>query len=64
MKNKEFWKTVIHIIVTILTALGTTLGAALNDKQLSVICRLQQPWCGDRPRHRVRSRPGSGCNPS
>jgi hypothetical protein len=28
MKNKEFWKTVIHIIVTILTALGTTLGAA------------------------------------
>ena len=22
MKNKEFWKTVIHIIVTILTALG------------------------------------------
>ena len=26
MKNKEFWKTVIHIIVTILTALGTTLG--------------------------------------
>ena len=28
MQNKEFWKTVIHIIVTILTALGTTLGVA------------------------------------
>ena len=28
MKNKEFWKTVIHIIVTILTALGTTPGIA------------------------------------
>ena len=26
MKNKEFWKTVINIIVTVLTALGTTLG--------------------------------------
>ena len=26
MKNKEFWKTVIQIIVTVLTALGTTLG--------------------------------------
>ena len=25
MKNKEFWKTVINIIVTILTALSTTL---------------------------------------
>ena len=28
MKNKEFWKTVIHIIVTVLTALGTTLGVS------------------------------------
>ena len=26
MKNKEFWKTLINIIVTVLTALGTTLG--------------------------------------
>ena len=26
MKNKEFWKTVIHIVVTVLTALGTSLG--------------------------------------
>ena len=26
MKNKEFWKTVIQIIVTVLTALTTTLG--------------------------------------
>jgi hypothetical protein len=28
MKNKEFWKTVIQIIVTVLTALGTTLGVS------------------------------------
>ena len=28
MKNKEFWKTVIQIIVTVLTALGTTLGGS------------------------------------
>jgi len=28
MKNKEFWKTVIHIVVTVLTALGTTLGVS------------------------------------
>ena len=28
MKNKEFWKTVIQIIVTVLTALGTSLGVA------------------------------------
>ena len=28
MKNKEFWKTVIHIIVTVLTALTTTLGVS------------------------------------
>ena len=27
MKSKEFWKTLINVIVTILTALGTTLGA-------------------------------------
>ena len=26
MKNKEFWKTVIHIIVAVLTAVTTTLG--------------------------------------
>ena len=26
MKNKEFWKTILHIIVTVLTALGTTIG--------------------------------------
>ena len=26
MKNKEFWKTLIQIVVTVLTALGTTLG--------------------------------------
>jgi len=26
MKNKEFWKTVIQVIVTVLTALTTTLG--------------------------------------
>ncbi|SNU02949.1 hypothetical protein SAMN06298211_101132 [Prevotellaceae bacterium MN60] len=25
MKNKDFWKTVIHIVVTVLTALTTTL---------------------------------------
>ena len=28
MKNKEFWKTVIQVIVTVLTALTTTLGVA------------------------------------
>ena len=28
MKNKEFWKTVIQIVVTVLTALGTTLGVS------------------------------------
>ena len=28
MKNKEFWKTVIQIIVAVLTALGTSLGVA------------------------------------
>jgi hypothetical protein len=28
MKNKEFWKTVINVIVTVLTALGTTLGVS------------------------------------
>jgi hypothetical protein len=28
MKNKEFWKTVIQIVVTMLTALGTTLGVS------------------------------------
>ena len=26
MKNKELWKTVIQVIVTVLTALTTTLG--------------------------------------
>ena len=26
MNKKSFWKTVIQIIVTVLTALGTTLG--------------------------------------
>jgi hypothetical protein len=26
MKNKEFWKSVIQIVVTVLTALTTTLG--------------------------------------
>jgi hypothetical protein len=26
--KKETWKTILHIIVTILTALGTTLGIA------------------------------------
>ena len=25
MKNKEFWKTLINVIVTVLTALMTTL---------------------------------------
>jgi len=28
MKNKEFWKTVIHIVVTVLMALTTTLGVS------------------------------------
>ena len=28
MKNKEFWKTVIQIVVTVLTALVTTLGVS------------------------------------
>ena len=28
MKNKEFWKTVIQIVVTVLTALGTSLGVS------------------------------------
>ena len=28
MKNKEFWKTVIQIIVTVLTALTTTLAVS------------------------------------
>jgi hypothetical protein len=28
MKNKEFWKTLIQIIVAVLTALGTSLGVA------------------------------------
>ena len=28
MKNKEFWKTVIQIIISVLTALGTTLGVS------------------------------------
>jgi hypothetical protein len=28
MKNKEFWKTVIQVIVAVLTALGTSLGVA------------------------------------
>ena len=28
MKNKEFWKTMIQVIVTVLTALGTTLGVS------------------------------------
>jgi hypothetical protein len=28
MKNKEFWKTLIQIIATVLTALGTSLGVA------------------------------------
>ena len=28
MKNKEFWKTLIQIIVTVLTALTTTLGVS------------------------------------
>ena len=26
MKNKDFWKTLIQVVVTVLTALGTTLG--------------------------------------
>jgi hypothetical protein len=25
MKNKDFWKTLIQVVVTVLTALGTTL---------------------------------------
>jgi hypothetical protein len=25
MKNKDFWKTLIQVFVTVLTALGTTL---------------------------------------
>jgi hypothetical protein len=28
MKKKEFWKTLILIIVAVLTALGTSLGVA------------------------------------
>ena len=28
MKSKEFWKTVIQVIVTVLTALTTTLGVS------------------------------------
>ena len=28
MKNKEFWKTVIQIIVAVLTAVTTTLGVS------------------------------------
>ena len=28
MKNKDFWKTVIQVIVTVLTALTTTLGVS------------------------------------
>ena len=28
MKNKELWKTIINVIVTVLTALGTTLGVS------------------------------------
>ena len=28
MKNKELWKTVIQVIVTVLTALTTTLGVS------------------------------------
>jgi hypothetical protein len=28
MKNKEFWKTVVQVIVTVLTALTTTLGVS------------------------------------
>ena len=28
MKNKEFWKTVIQVIVTVLTALTTTVGVS------------------------------------
>ena len=28
MKNKEFWKTLIQIVVTVLTALTTTLGVS------------------------------------
>ena len=31
MKNKEFWKTVIQVIVTVLTALTTTLGVSACD---------------------------------
>ena len=28
MKNKEFWKTLIQVIVAVLTALGTSLGVS------------------------------------
>ena len=28
MKNKEFWKTLIQIVISVLTALGTTLGVS------------------------------------
>ena len=28
MKNKEFWKTLIQIVITVLTALTTTLGVS------------------------------------
>ena len=28
MKNKEFWKTVIQIVISVLTALTTTLGVS------------------------------------
>ena len=28
MRNKEFWKTLIQIVISVLTALGTTLGVS------------------------------------
>ena len=34
MKNKDFWKTLIQVIVTVLTALGTTLGVTSCMGQL------------------------------
>lgn len=38
--KKETWKTIIQLLVTILTAIGTTLGVTSCMGQMA-LCRLQ-----------------------
>ena len=48
MKNKEFWKTVIQIIVAVLTAVTTTLGVTRDgdtDHRGSADCSDNHAGC-------------------